>query len=459
MDSSIYTERRAVLRNTVPEGAILLVGNLHASRNYGDNVYPFRQDSNFLYYTGLERPELALLITPDGRETLYGPASHPDDTVWFGPHAGLDELAATAGIGAAASNDRLATDVRGLLDRGSRLHLLPPYRGDRRIQLAGLLGTGPEGVDELVSRELVAAVVDQRSVKSPVEVAELEDALEVTAAMYRAAFRLIEPGRTEAEIAGAMQGLAISRGRQQAFLPIVSVRGEVLHNESWVNTLADGDLLVMDCGAESPLKYAADITRTVPVSGRFSPFQRDVYQVVLGAQLAAIEAVAPGRSNREVHLTAARAIARGLRDLGLMRGDVDDAVEAGAHALFFPHGIGHMLGLDSHDMEDLGDSVGYADGERRSEQFGLNFLRLARTLESGFVVTIEPGVYFIPALIDRWEAEGRHREFVCYERLGSLKRFGGVRIEDDVLVTPEGRRVLGPGIPKAPEDVEAALRA
>ncbi len=250
----------------------------------------------------------------------------------------------------------------------------------------------------------------------------------------------------------------MAANRQLAFQPIVTVRGEVLHNESYANTLSAADMLLIDSGAESRRCYASDVTRTFPVNGHFEPQQRDIYEVVLAAQLAAITTASPEVTNRDVHLMAARTIASGLTDVGLMRGDPDAAVEAGAHALFFPHGIGHMLGLDVHDMEDLGDEVGYPAGESRSTQFGLNALRLARRLEPGFVITVEPGIYFIPALIDRWRAEGRHADFIRYDKVQAFRGFGGVRIEDDVLITETGSRVLGPGIPKSVDEVEQAVR-
>jgi Xaa-Pro aminopeptidase len=276
--------------------------------------------------------------------------------------------------------------------------------------------------------------------------------------MFRAAMAATRPELTEAAIAAELMKPAIAANRQLAFQPIVTVRGEVLHNESYANTLSAADMMVIDSGAESERWYASDITRSFPVNGRFEPAQRDIYEVVLAAQLAAITTASPGVTNRDVHLVAARTITSGLIDVGLMKGDAAAAVEAGAHALFFPHGIGHMLGLDVHDMEDLGDEVGYPEGESRSTQFGLNALRLARRLEPGFVVTIEPGVYFIPALIDRWRAEGRHADFIRYDKVQAFRGFGGIRIEDDVLITDSGSRVLGPGIPKSVSEVEQAVR-
>ena len=458
MDATTFRDRRQQLREAVPDGEILLLGNLPISRNYADAHLPFRQDSSFLYFTGVSAVGLALAIDPDGAETMYGPAAHPDDLVWFGPHPLLPELAEGAGVEACGTPDELGTRLRSVRQGGGAIHYLPPYRADRALQLSRLFGVDPGTVASVASTPLVRAVVAQRSIKSEAEVAEIEAALAVTAEMYRAAGAAARPGVSEAAVVAALQGPVVARGWQLAFPPIVTIRGEVLHNEVYSNLLEPGGLLLIDSGAEAPTGYAADITRTWPVTGRFAPEQRDVYEVVLAAQLAAIAAASPEVSNRDVHLVAARTIASGLREIGLMRGDVDEAVAAGAHALFFPHGIGHMLGLDAHDMEDLGDLVGYPEGEARSTQFGLNFLRLARRLEPGFVITVEPGVYFIPALIDRWRREGRHAEFIRYDRVQAFRGFGGVRIEDNLLITDEGSRVLGPGIPKAVADFELAAR-
>jgi Xaa-Pro aminopeptidase len=344
-----------------------------------------------------------------------------------------------------------------LATENAGIHYLPPYRASRSFALGALLGVDPREVGSGISDQLVAAVAAQRSIKEDAEIAEMEDALAVTAKMYRATMGSAEPGRTEAEIAAIHQAAAGSSDRQQAFNPIVTVCGDVLHNHSYENTLEEGDLLLVDSGAESPSFYASDITRTMPVTGKFTSQQRDIYEVVLAANQAAIDAAAPGVTNRELHMLAARTIAQGLKDVGVMKGNVDKAVEAGAHALFFPHGLGHMIGLDVHDMEDLGDVVGYEPDEERSDQFGLNALRLARKLEPGFVITIEPGVYFIAALVERWEGEGRHKGYIRYEKLEDYCGLGGVRIEDDVLITKDGHRVLGPSIPKTVAEVEKAM--
>jgi len=457
MDASTFAARRKALRTAVPGGAVLIMGNEEAPRNYVENPYPFRQDSHFLYYAGISQAGLVLLIEPDGDEILYGTPDHPDNVIWFGPHATLDDHAVTAGIAVTADIGTLANRLRELGDGGVTIHFLPPYRAQRSFDLGRLLGIDPREIEAQTSIELVRAVNAQRSIKEAAEIAEIENALAVTARMYEATMRNAEAGRTEAEIAAVHQAVAIARDRRQAFEPIVTVCGDVLHNTSYANTLEDGDLLLVDSGAESPLHYASDITRTMPVSGTFTSQQRDIYEVVLAANEAAIAAAGPGVTNRELHLLAARTIASGLKDVGIMKGNVDKAVEAGAHALFFVHGLGHMMGLDVHDMEDLGDIVGYEEGDERSTQFGLAYLRLARKLEPGFVFTIEPGIYFIAALIERWQGEGLHRSFIRYDKLDEFCGLGGVRIEDDVLITEDGCRVLGPGIPKSVGDIEAAM--
>jgi Xaa-Pro aminopeptidase len=456
MDAKTYAARREVLREAVPQGAILIMGNDEAPKNYVDNPYPFRQDSHFLYYAGVSQAGLALLIEPDGKTVLYGTPDHPDDVIWHGPHATLEDHSEAAGTAECTDIAELVGRLATLQEDGG-VHYLPPYRGHRTLALGALLGIDPREVEGGVSKDLIRAIAAQRSVKEEAEIAEMEDALAVTATMYRATMRSAQPGRTEAEIAAIHMAAAAASDRAQAFTPIVTVCGDVLHNHSYENTLEEGDLLLVDSGAESPAFYASDITRTMPVTGKFSSQQRDIYEIVLAANQATIEAAAPGVTNRELHLLAARTITEGLKDLGIMKGNVDRAVAAGAHALFFVHGLGHMIGLDVHDMEDLGDIVGYEEGEERSDQFGLAYLRLARKLEPGFVITIEPGIYFIAALLERWHGEGRHKGYIRYEKLDDFCGLGGVRIEDDVLITDTGSRVLGPPIPKTVDEIEQAM--
>jgi len=453
MDTQTYQVRRQALREAVAGGAILLLGNDEASRNYPENNYPFRQDSSFLYYLGAPEAGLAALLLPDGEEILFGAAEHPDDVVWMGPRPTINDFAEAAGFAGTADLTDLAARIAALGNQGATVHYLPPYRANRRRLLADLLGRPAGQIDAGVSRPLTRAVVAQREIKSPAEVAEIEEALAVTAAMYQVACRQTEPGVTEAHMAGALQAVALMMDRQQSFPPIVSIHGEVLHNTSYANTLAEGDLLVIDSGAESPRSYASDITRTIPVANDFTPQQREIYEVVLRAHQTALRLASPAVSNRELHLAAAREVVTGLQEIGLMRGDADEAVQAGAHALFFPHGLGHMLGLDVHDMEDLGDLVGYAEGDSRSRQFGLCYLRLAKQLRPGFVLTVEPGIYFIPALIERWRAARQHEAFIDYGRLDGYEGFGGIRIEDDVLITEDGCRILGPPIFRTADEV------
>ncbi len=458
MDAETYRARREALRANVEGGAILILGNDEAPKNYVDNPYPFRQDSHFLYFAGVSESGMAMLIEPDGRDLLFGRPSSPDDLVWHGQRPHVGDHAAAAEFAAGRDIGELRAKLDRLTASGVEIRYLPPYRAERSFRLAELLGVSPEKVGNGVSAELVRAVCDQRLIKTTDEIAEIEDALAVTAEMYAVAMAEARSGRHEYEIVGLVQARALERGRQQAFPPIATVRGEVLHNHSYDNVLADGDLMLMDSGAESPRFYASDITRTFPVSGRFTERQRAIYEIVLASQMSVVHAASPEHDNKEMHRLASRTIAGGLTALGLMKGDPDDAVEVGAHALFFPHGIGHMLGLDVHDMEDLGDVVGYPEKEQRSTQFGLSFLRMTRQLEPGFVITVEPGIYFIPALIDQWRAESRHEEFIDYDRVEEFKDFGGIRIEDDVLITSDGCRVLGPGIPKTVAEVETACK-
>ena len=457
MDTRCYQDRRAALRHTIADGALLFVGHVESPRNYAANAYVFRQDSHLLYYTGVNRPGYALLIEPNGTEWLAGPPEDPDDIVWSGPQTTVEQWAGDAGIARAVTMEALADRIAALQKAGETLHYLPPHRPAQQGILSQLLDTNLNDIPQGASPQLVKAVVDQRSVKEEAEIAEIENALAVSARMFDAAARSARPGATEAMVAGTLQGTALSYDRQQAYLPIVTVKGEVLHNNTYTNTLRHGDLMLIDAGAESTLGYASDITRAYPVGGEFTPQQRDIYTIVLEAQQAVIDAAAPGVTNLHLHLLAAKTIARGLRDLGLLHGSVEDIVDSGAHALFFPHGIGHMMGLDVHDMEDLGDAVGYGEGQKRSDQFGLAYLRLARKLEPGFVFTVEPGIYFIDALIDRWQAENLHSGYIDYHKVALFRGMGGVRIEDDVLITPQGHRVLGPGIPKSLQDVEALM--
>ncbi len=460
--ASTYADRRRSLVETEqPEtGLVLLLGNDQSAMNYEGNPYPFRQDSSFLYYFGLDVPGLAATIDLDeGATCLYGDDPSLDDVIWMGDRPLMQEYATQAGVKHTAPRSSLSTDLSDAIDRGRPIHFLPPYRAAHEQQLEALLGIRRDQIDAYASSSLVRAVAEQRSVKSEAELEQLDVAVDVTAEMHKTAMQMAAPGRTEREIAGRLSGIADARGAGLSFRPTCSVHGEVLHNHQYGNPLEANDLLLVDAGATSSLHYAGDITRVVPVGGTFTNRQQAVYDAVLDAQEGAIDTLRPGVPFREVHLESARILTEHLIQIGLMNGPVEAAVDAGAHALFFPHGLGHMLGLDAHDMENLGeDVVGYTDDQTRSDQFGLHTLRLARPVEPGFVVTIEPGCYFIPTLIRRWRKEERHSEYINYDVAVEFESFGGIRIEDDIVITEDGARVLGPGIPKAREAVEAQSR-
>jgi Xaa-Pro aminopeptidase len=458
-EPEIYAERRARLADRIGGGLIFLPGNRLSPMNYPDNTYGFRQDGSFRYYFGLDLPGLAGTIDADTAEaTLFGAEATLDDVVWVGPQPSLIELAASAGVQGSMPIGELEGRLASARDADRPIHFLPQYRPENRILIQAALRIPPDATDDHASRTLMRAVVDQRLVKTDAEVAEMERAVEIARNMHEYAMRLVRPGLVEREVAGLVRGIALSAGGDISFPIIFSVRGEVLHNHSWGNTMAEGQLVVHDSGAQTPSGYCSDITRTLPVSGRFTSRQRDIYDAVHGAQLAAIQAMRPGIAYRDVHVVAARELATAFVALGLLRGDPDEIVAAGAHALFFPHGLGHMIGLDVHDGEAISEEmVGYGDGYERSDQFGLSALRLARELEAGWVVTVEPGAYFIPPLIDEWRAARRHEQFVAYEALDDWRDFGGVRVEDDVLVTDDGHRILGPPIAKRPDDIEAVM--
>lgn len=454
----VYLARRRRLAADVGEGVILFLGNGQSPMNYPDNPYPFRQDSSFLYFWGLDLPDLGAVVDIDAsRETIFGDDLSLEESVWMGETPALRSWCEKAGVQELAPTGRLYDVVRKAVDRKRPVHILPQYRADNILKTARLLDTSPEAVRTASSPELIRSVVSQRSVKSEVEVEQIELALDITCAMHKKAMQMASPGRYELEVVSAMESLAYARGGCRMSYPtIFSIKGDVLHNPFHGNIMQQGDLAVNDSGVESPMHYASDITRTIPVGGKFSRQQRDIYSIVLAAQEKAIQAMQPGVEFREVHNLSCRVITEGLQQIGLMQGDVDASVEQGAHALFQPAGLGHMIGLDVHDMEGLGeDFVGYTDTIRRSTRFGTRNLRLARPLAAGFVVTVEPGIYFIAQLIDQWKADNKFKQFINYDKVAAFKGFGGVRVEDNVLVTEKGVRVLGPPIPKSIEDVEA----
>jgi Xaa-Pro aminopeptidase len=454
-----YARRRSVLASRVKSGLLVLSGNNESPMNYADNCYPFRQDSTFLYYVGLDQPGLAAIIDADaGTSTVFGDELTIDDIVWMGDLPTIAARAERVGV----TDTRPLADAAGVVAEarasGRAVHYLPPYRADTTLWLAALLDMSPSEVDGGASVELIRAVVDQRNIKSEEEVAEIDRAVEVSVAMHEAAIRMARPGMTEAEIAAEVGRIAEASGGRLSFPVIATIHGEILHNHVHTNTLSDGDLFLLDAGAETALGYAGDLSSTFPVSPRFSDRQRTIYEIQLAAQQAAVDALAPGVPFRDVHFAGARVIFERLADLGIFRGDTDEALAAGAHAMVFQCGLGHMMGLDVHDMENLGEVwVGY-DGEAKSTQFGLKSLRLARPLQPDFVVTVEPGIYFIPQLMDLWRSEGRCAEFIDFDELDKWRDFGGVRNEEDFLITGEGARRLGPHKPQTVAEIEA-LRA
>ena len=460
--AATYAARReallARLRAAGARGLALLPGHVDSPMNYHDNVYDFRQDSSFLYFCGLEQPGLALVLDIDeGRATLHGDDVSIDDIVWTGPLPSVAERAARAGLASHAAFAALAPALAAARAGGREVHYLPPFRGETRLALAAWLGLADAQLGAGASRTLTQAVIALRAVKSAEEIAEIEDALHVTHDLHLLAMRMSRPGVVEQEVVGAMEGLALARGRRLAYASIFTSRGEILHNHDHSVRLAGGEMIVNDTGANSPIGYASDITRTIPVGGRFQGLQAEMYELVLEAQTRAIAAVAPGVPYRAIHELACETMVAGMVDLGFMRGDPKEAVQAGAHAIFFQCGTGHMMGLDVHDMEGLGENdVGYGEGFVRSALFGHKSLRLARPLREGFVVTIEPGVYVNRWLTERWKAEGRHAGFIDYAMFEKHAAFGGLRIEDDVLVTADGHRELGPHIARNRTDVEAA---
>jgi Xaa-Pro aminopeptidase len=440
-------------------GILLFIGHESMPVNSPDNVFPFRQDSSFLYYFGHSIPGLVgIMDVESGEDILFGPLPDPEEFIWSGPQPSLEQLAHEVGAGKGLDISSLRDYVNGCIHRGAHIHFLPPYRPDTRILLAKLLGFRVQSVHGNSSENLTRAVIAQRSIKTSQEIDEIIAALDISSAMYAKVFEHVCPGRSEQEIKGLLEGEVLVRGSRTSFASIVTTRGNILHNQDANHRLEKGDLLLIDSGAESPMGYASDITRTFPVSGRFSPLQREIYAIVLESQKRAIEALAPGITFRHAHEVAARTIVEGFKEMGLMQGDTDDAVQAGAHALFFVHGLGHMLGLDVHDMESLGeDLVGYDETMTRSSMFGLRSLRLARKVEPGFVITVEPGVYVIPGLIEKWKSEKRCAAFIRYDKLESLQGFTGIRIEDDVLIEETGARVLSKSIPKEVTELEQIL--
>lgn len=452
--------RRQALSRLVGSGLVLLFGNNDSPANYPSNAYKFRQDSAFLYFFGQHRDGLVGVIDVDQHtETLVGNEIDIDDIVWFGSVKSVSAMAEECGVGATAPMSSLADMVQKALKAGRQVHFLPPYRYDTQIQIMNLTGIHPSKQREAASMPLIQAVIKLRSTKSAEEIAEIERACAIGYKMHVTAMKMCRPGVTEQAIGGAIDGVAYAEGCMPSFQSIVTMHGEIMHGNPSPRQLESGRLMLCDAGAETNENYCSDNTRTTPISGHYTQRQRDIYSIVSDCHDLVLDVARPGVKWWDVHFDVCRLMTNRLKELGLMKGDTEEALRAGAHALFLPHGLGHMMGMDVHDMEGLGQTnVGYDDEVRPSSQFGTASLRFARKLEPGFVVTDEPGIYFIPDLIDLWKREGHNAEFLNFEEIEKFKDFGGIRIEDDVLITENGCRFLGEQrIPYHMDEVEQFL--
>ncbi|MBO7641289.1 MAG: aminopeptidase P N-terminal domain-containing protein [Bacteroidales bacterium] len=458
-DKQVYVARRqqllAKMAAAGQKGIILFVGNVEAPAQYKDNCYKWRQDSSWLYYFGLDDPQYAAILDIEsGRETIYADDVEIGDIIWMGPQPTVASKAERVGVAATKPYGALDADVAAAAAAGRKVHYLPPSRYYNTLKLMKLTGSS-----EQASVPLIQAVVSMRLIKEAIEIAAIDDACALGYEMHSVGRDSIVPGIIEQEIVGKMEGVTLSKGWGVSFPTILTQHGETLHNHLHDKVIEPGKLMVIDAGAESNEHYASDFTRTYPTSGKFTQKQREVYQIVCDCNELAFSLTRPGITYREVHLATARKMLEGLSALGLVHGDLDEMVALGIAGLFQPHGLGHNMGLDVHDMEDLGENyVGYDPDQTRAKQLGLGSLRMARRLVPGHVITDEPGIYFIPALIEQWKADGTGKGFVNFAKLENYYDFGGIRLEDDVLVTPDGARRLGPKrLPIAPDDVEAAM--
>lgn len=449
-----YVQRRAQLKKAIGSGVVLFLGNDEMGLNYADNAFRYRQDSTFLYYFGLSFAGLSAIIDIDeDKEIIFGDELTIDDIVWMGTQPTLKEKSSSVGIAHTQPAMAVTDYLHKAAQKKQSIHYLPPYRPEHKIKLIEWLGIPFAHQDGSIP--LIKAVVAQRSYKSDEEIVEIEKACNVTADMHIAAMRAVAPGMHEYEIAAIIEEAAAAAGCGLSFPTIATVNGQTLHNHYHGNLIKPGDLFLIDAGAETPMGYAGDMSSTIPADKKFTARQREIYEIQNRMHHTSIEALRPGTTFVEVYDLSARVMVEGLKELGLMKGDADAAVREGAHAMFYPHGLGHMMGLDVHDMENLGEVwVGY-DGQPKSTQFGRKSLRLGRTLEPGFVLTIEPGIYFIPELIDKWRSEKRFTDFIHYDAVENYKNFGGLRNEEDYLITAGGSRRLGKQVPITPDEVEA----
>ncbi|MBT2619400.1 aminopeptidase P family protein [Chryseobacterium sp. ISL-6] len=450
-----YQERRTALKANMGSGILLFLGNIENPVNFEHNPYYFRQDSTYLYYFGIQEPRIAAVIDIDENKTIiFGDELSIDDIVWLGRQETLKEKSIKSGVQETLPYTELSKYIQKAQASNRKVHYLPPYQSSNKILLGELLGIKIAELQPSV--EMIKAIVKQRSVKEAQEIEQIEQAINVSNEMHLLAMRMVKPGVKEYEIANAIQYLAANKECQMSYPPIVTINGGILHNHYRLNTLKSGDLFLNDSGAETAMGYAGDLTRTFPVDTTFSTKQKEMYEVVLNAFENAQRLLKPGVKFKDIHLKASQYLVEGLIDLGLMKGNPEEAVKNNAHTLFFQCGLGHMMGLDVHDMEDLGEQyIGYTEEEPKDTQtFGLKSLRLGKALEPGFVVTVEPGIYMIPELIDIWQAENKNADFINYDKVNEYRNFGGVRVEDDFLITNDGYRLLGNGLIKTVAEIE-----
>ncbi len=453
-----YVDRRNHLKQTLKSGLILFPGNNESPMNYADNWYPFKQDSSFLYYSGIDHiPNLFFIINIDtGEEILFGNNTTAEEKVWVGATERLESYAEKSGFKTVKPLKDLEGYILNQQSKGQQIHYLPPYRFEQKIQLSELLNIPINALNSSKSVPLIKAIVAQRERKTAEELIQLEEAVTITRAMHKHAMVHTRVGMNELQMAGQLNGIAVSGGGGLAFPIILTKDGQYLHNHASQTVLQEGDLVLCDCGAYNTMGYGGDMTRTFPAGKTFSPLQKDVYTIVLNAHNTAVAALQPGTRFKDIHLLASKKLVEGLTDLGLMKGNADDAVAAGAHTLFFQCGLGHMMGLDIHDMENLGEEyVGYTPELTKSTEFGLKSLRLGKELQEGFVLTVEPGLYFNPFLIDERKAEGKYLDFINYDEVEKFKNFGGIRVEEDFVITANGSKLLGEPLAKTPEEIEA----
>jgi Xaa-Pro aminopeptidase len=453
--AEVYIQRRKILCDKIGSGLILFWGNDESPMNYPDNTYHFRQHSTFLYYFGIDFPSLSAIIDLDNqRQIIFGDDFTIDDIVWRGPQPTIAERAKLSGIEETQPMVKLYTILKEAQASRKVIHFLPPFRYENKIKLLRFLNIRPDEINVNASLDMVKAVISQREIKSLEEITEIEKAVDLSVDMHIAAIKMARTGMTEAQVAARVYETALAQNCQISFPIIATINGQTLHNHSHQNILKEGDLFLLDAGAESELHYAGDLSSTFPVSKTFTDIQKVFYEVSLKAHEAAVNSIAPGVRFREVHLAACRSITNSMKELGLMKGDTDEAIAEGAHALFFPCGTGHMMGLDVHDMEDLGEvHVGY-EGEPKSTQFGLKSLRFAKEMRPGHVFTIEPGIYFIPELIDLWKSKGKFESFLNWNEIEKFRHFGGIRNEENFVITDTGFRKLGKDKPKTIEEIE-----